>query len=205
MSTRSRIFTTMLAGLALAGTAFAQPQNETAALKQQVAQLNDRIDQLEKQLAEKNGAQTPVQPDEYDPFAEMNAMQSMMNRMFQQSMGDTGGMPGDFFNPRTDIKESPKEYTITMDIPGMDKSNINVKVENQNLVVSGERSSETKEDRVGKVYRHERSFGHFMRVVPLPEDAKTDGVDAQYNNGVLTVKVARGPASKPSAQKITVK
>ena len=178
-------------------------QNETVALKEQVAQLNGRIAQLEAQLANKSsvGAVPIGIDDEWDPFVQINAMNHMMNRM----MGPMMAM--DSFNPRIDIKEDGNHYVISMDIPGMNKDNIEVKVENQNLLVSGERSTDTEEkNQGGKVYRHERSFGHFMRAVPLPKDAKINEVDAQYTNGVLTIKVGRAVKDvKPSGQKIVVK
>lgn len=182
--------------------------NETEALKQQVAQLSQRITQLEGQLSNKGAqpnqmANMPVD-DDWDPFASMNAMNQMMNRMMAP-MGSMMSM--DAFNPRIDIKEDGNHYVITMDIPGMDKDNIDVKVENGNLLVSGERSTDTEDkNQGGKVYRHERSFGHFMRAVPLPKDAKTEDVDASYSNGVLTIKVGRDIKNmKPTGQKILVK
>lgn len=187
-------------------------QSETAALKEEIAKLNGRIATLEAQLAGQPAGvgaavpgTAPVTDDEWDPFAQMNAMNQMMAGMMPAMMGPMMSM--DTFNPRIDIKEDGSHYVISMDIPGMDKDKIDVKVENQNLIVSGERSTETQEKaQSGKVYRHERSFGHFMRVVPLPKDARTDDVDAAYANGVLTIKVGRlVKDNKPAGQKITVK
>lgn len=212
---RARAAKAVLATTILLGAHQAAYADDTAALKQQIRQLNARIEHLEQQLAQKQHSTQTHQgtapfwsqsPFDNDPFMEMEQMQRSMNQMFQESFAPMhNGQYRTFFNPRIDIKESSEQYTITMDIPGMDKDKIDVKVENHNLIVSGERSSENTEDKQGKTYRHERSFGHFMRVVPLPQDAKTDTVDAQYNNGVLTVKVARGKDTKPTAQKITVK
>ncbi len=181
----------------------ATAQDETAMLKQQIQQLQARVNQLEKQSTQEHRGPSRSF-DQWDPFAEMDLIQRSMNRLFADSFA--GGAP-EFFNPRIDIKDTPNEYIITMDIPGMNKDNIEVKVENRQLLVSGERNSDTKEDHAGKFYRHERSFGHFMRAVPLPEDALTNKVDASYNNGVLVVKVGRSDKAKPAPapQKITVK
>jgi HSP20 family protein len=203
-----------VSGLVLAASVGAQnfsgnnkPGDDTAALKQQVQRLNDRIEQLERQLGQRQKPSSPV-VDEWDPFSEMDLMQRSMNRLFEDSFSR---MPvshmADFFNPRLDIKETPQQYLITMDIPGMDKENIDIKVQGHNLIVSGERSSEVNEDNPGKFARHERSFGHFMRGIPLPQDALTDQVDAQYANGVLTIKVGRskGTNKQATGQKITVK
>jgi len=171
---------------------------ETAALKAQVQLLNERIAQLEKQSV-------PVQTmgSQWDPWAEMDMMQTAaMNRM-----ATAGVMTPmlNFYSPRTDIQETAQQYTITMDIPGMSRDQINVKTEGRNIIVSGERSSERERNEPGQTYAHERSFGKFIRSVPLPEDAATDSIDAQYNNGVLTMKVARTGKGKGAPQKVTVK
>ena len=89
----------------------------------------------------------------------------------------------------------------------MEKDKINVEVKNGMLIVSGDRNSEVQENKPNQFYLQERSFGHFLKTMPLPDDAKTDSIEAQYNNGVLTVKIARNKPSNPSsgAQKIRVK
>ncbi len=198
------------AALSLNSTSIAA--DDTAALKEQVQKLNDRIAQLEKQLAYKQTLAPRTQPANYalsggwDPFAEMEYMQRAMNQMFREPFSLSMGLRGqDLFNPKIDIKESPGHYTITLDIPGMDKDNIEAKVEGRNLIISGERTSESEETSPDKFFHKERSFGHFIRVVPLPENAKTDVVDAQYNNGVLTVKVGRMDNNKKAVQKIQIK
>ena len=89
-----------------------------------------------------------------------------------------------------DLTEKLNPNLITMDIPGMDKDKINVQIKEGTLIISGERQSEN-QDNNNQYYRQERSFGSFMQAIPLPDDAKTDQIDARYKNGVLTVTVAR--------------
>jgi HSP20 family protein len=207
---------TLLISILTAGTfvlfpaAFSQA-NETQDLKNQVQALQQRIDQLEKQLAAQP-QQAPVQQrpmihrprtidlfDDWDPFQSMRLMQHQMGQMMNDPIID--------FNPRQDIKETPEAYVISMDLPGMDKDKINVEVKQGMLIVSGERKSETKEEKPNQAYMTARSFGRFYRSMALPEDAKADAIDAKYENGVLTVKVARtkpDPKSK-EGQKIKVK
>ena len=95
------------------------------------------------------------------------------------------------FNPRMDMKQTDKEYVITMDIPGMDKDKINIEIKQDMLVISGERQSESQDNKNNQYYRQERSFGSFMQAIPLPEDARRDQIIAKYENGVLMVTVAR--------------
>jgi HSP20 family protein len=129
----------------------------------------------------------------------MRAMEQQMNRLMKDNMID--------FNPREDVKQTTDHYIINMDLPGMEKDKINVEVKSGALIVSGERSSEVKEDKPHQYYRQERSFGHFYRSIPLPGDALSDNIDAQYQNGVLTVKIARNKSKSKEAdtQKIKIK
>ncbi|MBF0490725.1 MAG: Hsp20/alpha crystallin family protein [Candidatus Omnitrophica bacterium] len=184
--------------------------DDTAELKNQVATLSQKVADLEKQLASQNNQGNVYHPrpvtvqyvnamDPLDPLAQIEMMHRQMGQMMKDQMID--------FNPQQDIQQTPDAYIVTMDIPGMDKSKINVEVKNGLLSVSGDRSSEVKEDKPNQMYRQERSFGHFYRELALPEDAKSDTIDAQYNNGVLTVKVPRAKSNNPAAsgQKILIK
>jgi HSP20 family protein len=202
----------MLASVAaaclLVPSGYADEKND---LKEQVKALQQKVNDLEKQLAAQPSqgniqvGQTQADPSSarryhhyyFDPFAQMEMMERQMAQMMNDTMVD--------FNPREDIKETPDAYIVSMDIPGMDKDKINVEVKNNMLIVSGERNSETKEEQPNQFYRQQRAFGHFYRSMPLPQDAKADNIDAQYKDGVLTVKVPRAKQAKPAAQKIKVK
>ncbi len=186
-------------------------KDDTESLKAQINEQQQRIAQLEAQLKQSqasssNSPSANYVMDPWDPFSEIDMLHQRMNQMFLNSMARGHGFSGsDFFNPQVDLKESDKEYVLTMDIPGMTKENIDIKVENQQLIVSGEKNSTNEENKNGKVYKQERSYGHFMRVIPLPDDAKADSVDASYENGVLTIKIARDATPKTEAKKITIK
>lgn len=200
--------------------AWAASDEEVAALKKQVAELTAKIDALEKSQAPQAQPAGPVRQQRqyytWDPFAEMEAMQEQMDSLMASSFGrgpamgfmNPAAMHQSYtFNPGYDLKGTDKGYVVTFDMPGMDKSKINVEVKEGILYVSGERSSseETKND---KMYRQERSFGYFSRVIPLPKDAKPDSVQAKYDNGVLTVtidKLAAATKKEESTKKIEVK
>lgn len=148
--------------------------------------------------------------DEWDPFAEMEEIQKQMNRMFSDSFGRGFTSPqfGLFdksmaYDLQTDVQETKTHYIIKMDIPGMDKSNINVEVKNNMLLVSGERNEHVEENQGGKMFRRERSYGYFSRTVPLPNDARSDGITAEYANGVLTLKVPRNEGKTATAEPAT--
>lgn len=180
--------------------------DETPQLKQQVEQLQAQVSQLQKQLAEQNKQNPPdfYSPvDDLDPFREMERMQRQMSRMMQNTM-----MPNiNVFQTKMDIKQTDTQYVVTMDLPGMQKEHINVEVKNKMLVVSGDRNSEVEETKGNQFFRKERSFGHFLQSVPLPDDAKSDLIDAQYENGVLKVIIPREKKDikKVDSRKITIK
>jgi HSP20 family protein len=75
-----------------------------------------------------------------------------------------------------------------IDLPGIKKEDVKVEVTDGHLAISGERKSETEEKQEG-VYRRERQYGSFHRVVPLPEGAKLEDVKATFADGVLEVSV----------------
>ena len=87
---------------------------------------------------------------------------------------------------RMDVVESDKEYDIMLDLPGMKKEELKTTIENNRLVVEGERKSEKKMDNK-KCHISERSFGSFHREVALPENVDTEKVNAVYENGELKI------------------
>ena len=180
--------------------------DDTAQLKDQIKTLQDRVDQLESELANKQQVTMlpamPVYDQWVDPFTQMAILQRQMDRNMRQAFSASGA-----FNPRMDMKQTDKQYVITMDIPGMDKDKINIEVKDGMLTISGERKSETQNNKNNQYYRHELSFGTFMQAIPLPEDAKTDQIDAKYNNGVLTVTLplVKKEEKRMGGQRIVVK
>jgi|GEM_PF-6579441 len=191
--------------------------DETQDLKDKVKTLEQKVDQLETQLSKQTGA-TTAQPtvnramgmnayDPLDPFVQMQMMERQMGQMMKDNMVDFNGSAGAPLVPREDIKQTPDAYIISMDIPGMQKDKINIEIKDDTLIISGVRDNEVKETGPNHFYRQERSFGNFLRTVPLPKDAKSDNIDAQYNNGVLIVRVLRNKSSSstPTGQKVKIK
>lgn len=103
---------------------------------------------------------------------------------------------------RMDMHESEKNFELTMDLPGMNKSEINISTESNKLVIEGERKEEKKEDdKENKCHFMERHFGNFHREVALPKNANVDEISAVYENGVLQVII---PKTEPANEKKTV-
>jgi HSP20 family molecular chaperone IbpA len=141
----------LAAGLVMTGSS-SWAADENAQLKEQVQVLQNRVDQLQSELASRQTAPAAVPAYGYydqwqDPFAQMAMMQQQMERGMHRAFGNMD------FSPKTDIKQTDHAYIITMDIPGMDKNKINVKTQDGMLVISGERRSEsTNDNKAGQYY-----------------------------------------------------
>ena len=137
--------------------------------------------------------------DDWDPFSEFQRMQQRMNRLFDDSFGRFRLTPGFgekwselSFSPRLDLREEDDRYVVSVDVPGAEKSNISVNIEDRQLTVSGQ-TDETVEERVGgQVLRKERRSGQFQRSITLPGPVHDEDMTAEYDNGVLTVTIPKG-------------
>lgn len=114
---------------------------------------------------------------------------------------ENGGKTLETWTPSTDITEDEKEYMIRMDIPGMEKNDIKINVQDGRITVTGERKTEEKEENKGYV-RQERYFGSFYRSFTLPEKLKEDGIQASFKNGVLKLQIPKDAVVKPKTIRV---
>lgn len=106
------------------------------------------------------------------------------------------------FNPAVDIVEKDNAYLVRAEVPGLAPENIDVQVENDVLTLRGERKYENEQETAG--YRRvERSYGSFVRSFVLPKGTRLDAIDAEVENGVLTVTIPKAAAVTP--HKVEVK
>ena len=102
-----------------------------------------------------------------------------------------------------DVVETDDHYVLRADLPGLSEGDVNVELEDNVLTISGKRSTEHEERKNG--YRRvERSYGSFSRSVTLPEGVDADGIQANFDKGVLEVQVAKPEQIKPRKVAITV-
>jgi HSP20 family protein len=106
--------------------------------------------------------------------------------------------------PAVDIAQKETEYEITAELPGMDESNIELKVSNGVLTIKGEKKEE-KEEKKKDYYLSERRYGSFERSFRVPEGVDQDKIDARFKNGVLTMTLPKTPAAQKQEKKIPVK
>lgn len=119
-----------------------------------------------------------------------------------------------FFNPsffettleqfKTDIKDDGDSYTLQADLPGFDKKDIHLDLNNDVLTISAERHSEHEDkDKKGKFVRCERSYGTYTRQFDV-SNINTDAMKAKYENGVLTLNMPKKSAQLPTAKRVEI-
>ena len=114
---------------------------------------------------------------------------------------------GDFspaaFNPRVDVVDDGDALRITAELPGMERQDVEVTVEDDFIVLRGEKKLEKKNEEKG-CYRVERSFGSFQRVIPLPEGVEPDRAEARFENGTLTIRLPKAASAKSEGRKLEI-
>jgi len=103
---------------------------------------------------------------------------------------DVPQMEMEEFSPKVELRETDKGYSVRAEIPGISESDVNVTLRENNLILEGEKKSETKKEERGH-YFSEFSYGGFYRSIPLEEEVNPDKVKAIYRNGILHVELEK--------------
>jgi len=106
--------------------------------------------------------------------------------------------------PSVDIEEEDDKYKIKADLPGVDKKDIDVKMENGMLSIRGEKHTEAESGKGTRRHRTERFHGSFARSFTLPDSVDADRIDAAYQDGVLTLVIPKAEKSRPKSIDIKV-
>ncbi|HUM04578.1 MAG TPA: Hsp20/alpha crystallin family protein [Terriglobales bacterium] len=142
----------------------------------------------------------------WEPFREFVTLQDRMNRLFRESYGPEGreeALSTTTFAPPVDVYEDEHNVTLKIEVPGIEEKDIDVRIENNTLTVHGERKFE-KEEKEENYRRVERQYGSFTRTFTLPQTVDQESVQADYDKGVLKVKLAKKAEAKPKQIKVNV-
>jgi HSP20 family protein len=141
----------------------------------------------------------------WDPFRELNALQGRLNRLFEEQVagGREESLTAGAFVPPVDIYEDEHSIQLKLEVPGIEEKDLDVKVENNVLTVSGERKFE-KEEKEENFRRVERRYGSFTRSFTLPNTVNAEDVSADYSNGVLKIKLGKRAEAKPKQIKVNI-
>jgi len=135
----------------------------------------------------------PLDARDWDPLREMEAMRARVDELFADSLGRFEP-PTAFLDeglPRADLSEGDGEYVVRMDVPGTDRTNLEVTLEDGSLRVRGDRSEQVEEDGPGGLVRQERRSGSFERWLALPGPVDPGSLTSDYSDGVLTIRVRK--------------
>ncbi len=141
----------------------------------------------------------------WDPFRELTTLQREMNRLFQDFNTTHGeqDLATSTFAPLVDIYEDEHDITLKMEVPGIDQEDLDIRVENNTLTVRGERKFE-KDEKEENFHRIERRYGSFLRSFTLPTTVDTGNINADYDNGVLKIRLAKREEAKPKQIKVNI-
>ena len=145
----------------------------------------------------------------WEPFRQSATMQdrmNVMNRLLRESYSPEGpeeALTTTNYAPPVDIYEDEHNITLKLEVPGIDEKDIDVRIDNNTLTVHGERKIE-KEEKEENFRRVERQYGSFTRSFTLPSSVDPQQVSADYNQGVLKIKLAKKAEAKPKQIKVNV-
>jgi len=137
-----------------------------------------------------------------------------MDKLFEDFRNDWESMltaPGMFAaqaarQPLVDMVDNGKEFVIKAEVPGITKDDLKIEVTENSLEMSGETETEkSEEDKETGYVRRERRYSRFHRVLPLPENVKTDKVEAELKDGILQIRLPKATPPAKKSQKVQVK
>jgi HSP20 family protein len=135
----------------------------------------------------------------------LRRFRGQMDRLFDSFFGlspwEDSTLPGSW-TPDLEVADTGKEIVVKAEVPGLGPEDIDVRVTGSTLTLSGEKKEEREEKKEG-YYRSERRYGSFFRTIGLPPGAKADAVTADYEKGVLTVRIAK--SEEPASKRIEIK
>jgi HSP20 family protein len=133
-----------------------------------------------------------------------NQIQRRMNRLFEDFL-QPEEEEGQIVNwaPRVDVTEHDDRYEVVVELPGLGKEEVKLELHNNILTISGEKKSES-EKKERNLFVCERLFGSFRRSFQFPTQINQEKIDADFQNGVLTIKLPKVEEAKPKSIEIKV-
>ena len=128
-----------------------------------------------------------------------------VEHMMHQAFGNSfeNGSSRLAFSPLMNVNETDSDYLIMMDLPGVEKKDVEVNLNNGILTVSGERKISEKSDENNRIW-NETTYGVFSRSFELTSDIVEEKIKAKFNNGVLNITIPKVEEVKPVVKKIAV-
>lgn len=129
-----------------------------------------------------------------NPFKDIEKTRSEMDRLWDTFLfgrPNTSGLAEeDEWQPAIDVAETESELVINVEIPGMDPEDIDVSLSEGTLFIKGEKKPKA-EEKEADYHLIERSYGTFIRSIPLPAEVQSDKISASYKNGILKITLPK--------------
>ncbi|WP_237068289.1 Hsp20/alpha crystallin family protein [Microbulbifer guangxiensis] len=169
----------------------------------------------EEEASHASGMHPDTEPQRH--ASAMARMYDRLDQMFDElfhssSHGNAGkqGAPSDIraetllLKPKVDIAATEQAYTITVETPGVQEKDIQLELLGSTLTISGEKKRSHREGEEPHFYRIERSFGTFQRILSVPRDAELDGIEANFANGLLEIRLPRVMEEQQRGKRIDI-
>ncbi len=140
------------------------------------------------------------------PLADVAVLQNRLNSIFSDFArpdGEQESLAMGNFVPPVDVYEDAQQLVLKLEVPGIKQEDLDVQLENQTLTVKGQRKFE-KDEKEENFHRIERRYGTLTRTFTLPQTVDTGAPKATYDNGVLTISLAKKEAAKPKQGKVEI-
>ena len=145
---------------------------------------------------------------EWDPLKELAKVQDRMNHLFESALARTNFDAGggiDTWTPTADVHETDSHLVLSLELPGVDQKDIDLRVDGDELVVEGERRMTRETSKGEQFHRVERSYGKFSRRFAVPSTVNRESVAAVYRNGVLQITLPKKGSKQPGPIRVSIK
>ena len=143
----------------------------------------------------------------WDPFKELEDVSTRLTRLFGRPTlpveSDREMLSVADWMPSVDISETDNAYLVKAEIPGVNKDDVKVTIEDGMLTIQGERKQE-QEEKGKKYHRVERSYGCFMRSFRVPDDADDSAAKAEFKDGMLNITLNKSKKSRSNAVNVSI-
>ncbi len=139
----------------------------------------------------------------FEPLRELDNLNNRLHKFFGEFPANID--MGLSFSPRVDIYADDQNIFIEAEIPGMKKEEMKISLQDNILTISGTKKREDKKAEKNQYFRNEIIYGDFSRSFSLPEDINSEDVEAQFENGILKIKIGKREVKKAKEKNIEIK
>lgn len=134
-----------------------------------------------------------------NPMFPVKTFSNVIDEIFNRGLSEFSGSLNTLTTPSVNIREESGAFCVDVAAPGLEKTDFNIAVENDHLIIEVSKSKETEESEEGKWTRKEFNFNSFKRSFYIPETVNIEDIAAEYDKGILTVRMGKKEEVKEKA------